>query len=179
MNKFKNSKIQKYLINVLIIWIIIGAFTSKTNAAPEKKEVLVLLEGRHWRLDSNNFYELGVGTDIILIKIASDTNIINYLRFRALEALALYPTERTAIFLEKTIKNSFAPLARRGFESFILAFRKTHPKTVERLTSLMLKHPNPNIRISAARTIRSINKYKFTNFLKLESNSWVRKEAQK
>ena len=116
------------LTNIFLIWIIIGVFTSDINAAPKKKKILGLLEGRHWSLKSNIFYRLGEGTDSVLIKIASDTKIINYIRFRALEALALFPSERTANFLEKTIKKSFAPLARRGFESFVRAFRKLNQK---------------------------------------------------
>ena len=144
-----------------------------------KKKVFSLLQGRHWSLNVESFINLGEGTDVILIDIAGDTKTINYLRFRALEALSLFPTEDTATFLEETIETSFTPLARRGFEAYHKGFRKTKPQRVKKIALLLLKHPKENIRISAARAIRSIDKEIFKKFLKSEKQLWVRKEAQK
>ena len=115
----------------------------------------------------------------MLIEIGGDTSLINYLRFRALDALSLFPTENTASFLELYAEKSFAPLARRGFEALKNGFYKTQPQRVKRLAARLLKHPNAQVRISAARFMRSVDAPRFKRFLKSESDSWVRKEAQK
>ena len=166
----------KYL---LIICILFWNLTGIVVAAPEKSDVLELLEGRHWKLDSEAFQSLEVGTDSVLIEIAGDTALINYLRFRALDALSLFPTENTASFLELYAEKSFAPFARRGFEALKNGFYKTQPQRVKRLAARLLKHPNAQVRISAARFMRSVDAPRFERFLKSESDSWVRKEAQK
>ena len=164
--------------NILIICIIFWNLTEVICAAPEKAQVIELLEGRHWILDSESFQILGEGTDSVLIEIADDSSLINYLRFRALEALSLFPTENAVAFLENTAEISYAPLARRGFEALKNGFYKTQPKRVKKLAGRLLKHHNAQIRISAARFIRSVDVPRFKSFLKSEKNSWVRKAAQ-
>ena len=72
----------KYLF---IICILFWNLTGIAVAAPDKAQVMELLEGRHWKLDSEVFHRLGEGTDRVLIEIAEDKLLINYLRFRALE----------------------------------------------------------------------------------------------
>ena len=166
----------KYL---LIICALCWNFTGTAIAAPEKSEVMKLLEGRHWKIDAVAFQSLGDDTDSVLIKIAEDTAIINYLRFRALEALSLFPSEKTGVFLEQTADKSFAALARRGFEALKNGFSKTEPERVKKLAERLLHHRNAQVRISAARAVRSLDAARFESFLKAEKDSWVRKEAQK
>jgi len=175
--KYRN-KINNFIYLKIILFLLLN-FSVTTLATTEKNKIFELLEGRHWRLNSEKFLQLEEGTELILISIAEDTNIINYIRFRALEALSLFPTEKTAKFLEDISEKSFAALARRGFESFKRGFAKTHPKRIKQLASRLLNHPNTNLRISAARTIRKIDPNKFKIFIKSESNSWVREEAKK
>ena len=166
----------KYL---LIICALCWIWTGTAIAAPEKSEVMKLLEGRHWKIDAVAFQSLGDDTDSVLIKIAEDTAIINYLRFRALEALSLFPSEKTGVFLEQTADKSFAALARRGFEALKNGFSKTEPERVKKLAERLLHHRNAQVRISAARAVRSLDAARFESFLKAEKDSWVRKEAQK
>jgi hypothetical protein len=166
----------KYL---LIICALCWNWTGTAIAAPEKSEVMKLLEGRHWKIDAVAFQSLGDDTDSVLIKIAEDTAIINYLRFRALEALSLFPSEKTGVFLEQTADKSFAALARRGFEALKNGFSKTEPERVKKLAERLLHHRNAQVRISAARAVRSLDAARFESFLKAEKDSWVRKEAQK
>jgi len=165
--------------HLLIVCIIIWSFVGIAVAAPDKAQVMELLEGRHWKLDSEAFQSLEVGTDSVLIEIAGDTALVNYLRFRAVEALALFPTKMTADFLELTAEKSFAALSRRGFEAFKRGFSKTDPQRVTQLAAHLLKHHNAQVRISAARAMRTLDAPRFKSFLKSESDSWVRKEAQK
>ena len=166
----------KYL---LFICILFWNLTGITVAAPEKSQVMALLEGRHWKLDVESFQLLGDDTDKVLIEIGGDSSVINYLRFRAIDALSLFPTENTASFLELYAEKSFAPLARRAFEALKNGFYKTQPQRVKRLAARLLKHPNAHVRISAARFMRSEEAPRFKRFLKSESDSSVRKEAQK
>ena len=168
--------IMKY---VFIICALFSYLTGIVVAAPEKVLVMELLEGRHWSLDTVVFQRLGEGTDRVLIEIAEDKSLINYLRFRALEAMSLFPTENTATFLENIARKTFAPLARRGFEALKRGFAKTQPKRVKQLAIHLLKHRNAQVRISAARVIRTMDAPRFNLFLKSEQDAWVRKELQK
>ena len=179
MGKYLLIKRIKYLKYIFIIIIYFYNFTHILFANPEKGKIISLLEGRHWILNTDKFLKLGDGVEEVLIDIAGDTKKINYLRFRALEALALFPTEKTANFLESTAEKTFPGLAKRGFEAFRSGFYKIKPKRLKRLATRLLKNSNPNIRISAARTIRSMDTSRFKKFLKSESNIWVLKEAQK
>jgi len=163
---------------IYIICVLFWNITGFVVAAPEKTQVLELLEGRHWSLDTEKFQRLGEGTDRLLIEISADKSLINYLRFRALEALSLFPSENTAVFLESTTDNAFAPLARRGFEALRRGFFKTQPTRVKNVAARLLKHNNAQVRISAARFMRSVDAPQFKYFLKSEKNSWVRKAAQ-
>ena len=164
---------------VFIICALFSYLTGISVAAPEKSQVMELLEGRHWSLDAEVFQRLGEGTDRVLIEISEDKLLINYLRFRALEALSLFSTENVATFLESTADKSFAPMARRGFEALKRGFAKTQPKRVKELAARLLNHQNAHVRISAARFIQSVDVPRFKSFLKTEQGAWVRKEAQK
>ena len=164
---------------VFIICALFSYLSGIAVAAPEKSLVMELLEGRHWSLDTEVFQSLGDGTDKVLVEIAEDKSLINYLRFRALEAMSLFPTENTATFLENIARKTFAPLARRGFEALKRSFSKTQPERVKQLANHLLKHNNAQVRISAARIIRSMDAPQFNLFLKSEQNAWVRKELQK
>ena len=93
--------------------------------------------------------------------------------------MSLFPTENSATFLEKIARKTFAPLARRGFEALKRGFAKTQPKRVKQLAIHLLKHRNAQIRISAARVIRSMDAPRFNLFLKSEQDVWVRKALQK
>ena len=163
---------------IYIICVLFWNITGISVAAPGKAQVMELLEGRHWSLDTRKFQRLGEETERLLIEISADKSLINYLRFRALEALPLFPTENTAVFLESAANDSFAPLARRGFEALRRGFFKTQPKRVKNAAARLLKHRNAQVRISAARFMRSVDAPRFKHFLKSEKNSWVRKAAQ-
>ena len=166
----------KYLLFICALcWNLTGIAVS----AQQKTDIIGLLEGRHWKMDAEAFKSLGDDTNSLLIEIAADRASINYLRFRALEALSLFPSEITAVFLEQTADKSFAALARRGFETFNNSFSKTEPERVKKLAKRLLKHRNAHVRVSAGRAIRSLDAPRFKSFIKSEKDSWVRKEAQK
>ena len=166
----------KYLFIFSVLFLNLNGITV---ASPDKAQVMQMLEGRHWKLDAEAFQSLGDDTNSVLIEIAGDTASINYLRFRALEALSLFPSEITAVFLEQTADKSFAALARRGFETLKNSFSKTEPERVKKLAKRLLQHRNAQVRISAARAVRILDAPSFESFIKSEKDSWVRKEAQK
>ena len=145
----------KYL---LIICALCWNCTGTAIAAPEKSEVMKLLEGRHWKLETVAFQSLGDDTDSVLIKIAGDTATINYLRFRALEALSLFPSQKTAVFLEQTAGKSFAALARRGFEALKNGFSKTEPERVKKRYLHGTKYV-PGLQLTSLLRLRHWNKF--------------------
>ena len=164
---------------LLIICIFLWNLSGISAAGPDKDQVLKMLEGRHWKLDIRAFNKLGDDADIILIEIAKNDSLMNVIRFRALEVLSLFPSDKTAAFLEDTAEKEFTPMARRGFETMKRSFAKTRPEIVKRLATKLLRHRNANIRISAARYIRSKDQTLFKSFINTEKESWVRKAVQK
>ena len=88
--------IMKYVLIICALYIYL---TGIAVAVPEKSHVMELLEGRHWSLETEKFLNLGHGTDSVLINIAGDVSLINYLRFRAVEVLSLFPTELSLIHI--------------------------------------------------------------------------------
>ena len=149
------------------------------KAVPEKEQVLRLLEGRHWELHEGVFQRLGSGTDQVLREIADDPGLINYLRFRALEALSLYDNEATARHLERLVKSQDPTFALRGFSALSRGFSKTQPERVRIAGMSLLTNPDAHVRIEAARAIRSLDEPAFQSFLSTESEPWVRMEARK
>ena len=147
------------------ICALIWNFSGIAVADPDKDEVLKQLEGRHWELNAEAFQRLGKGTDSVLIEIAGNTSLLNILRFRALEALSIFPSENTADFLENTAAKSFASLARRAFEAMKRGFAKTQPEKVKQLANHLLKHNNTQVRFSAASFIRSVDTPRFNLFM--------------
>ena len=77
----------------------------------------------------------------------------------------MFPSENAAVFLESTADNSYAPLARRGFEALRRGFFKTQPKRVKNAAARLLKHRNAQVRISADRFMRSVYAPLFEHFL--------------
>ena len=163
-----------FLITCFLLWNFLGV----SVAAPDKEQVLRMLEGRHWKLDIRAFNKLGDDADIILIEIAKNDSLMNVIRFRALEVLSLFPTDNTADFLEETAEKAFTPMARRGFQAMKRSFARSKPERVKRLATKLLRHRNANIRISAARYIRSKDQTLFKSFINTEKESWVRKAVQ-
>ncbi len=169
----------KKISNFIITCIFLLYSSGIAAASPDKDQVLKMLEGRHWKLDISVFNKLGEDADIILIEIAKNDSLMNVIRFRALEVLSFFPTDKTAAFLEDTAVKAFTPMARRGFESMKRSFARTKPERVKRLARKLLEHRNANIRISAARYIRSVDQAFYNRFIKTEKEGWVRKAVQK
>ena len=153
--------------------------TAAVQAVPEKDQVLRLLEGRHWELREGVFQRLGPGTDQVLREIADDPGLINYLRYRAMEALSLYDNEATARHLERLAKSPNPSFARRSFRALSRGFSKTQPERVRKVGISLLTNPDSHVRIEAARAIRSLDEPAFQSFLRRESEAWVRMEAKK
>ena len=164
---------------LLITCIFLCNLSGIAAAGSDKDQVLKMLEGRHWKLDIRAFNKLGDDADIILIEIAENDSLMNVLRFRALEVLSLFPSDNTAAFLEDTAEKAFTPMARRSFETMKRSFAKTKPERVKMLATKLLNHRNANIRISAARYIRSVDQTLYKSFINTEKESWVRKAVQK
>ena len=169
----------KRKLHCLILLGLLLLTSTSLRAVPDKGRVLSLLEGRHWELREGVFQRLGSGTDQVLREIADDPGLINYLRFRALEALSLYENEATARHLERLAKSPNPSFAQRGFSALSRGFSKTQPERVRKASMSLLTNPDAHVRIEAARAIRNLDVRAFQSFLKRESEAWVRMEAKK
>ena len=57
--------------------------------------------------------------------------------------------------------------------------RTHHPDRLKKLANDLLNHKNPQLRISGARVIRSMDAPRFKQFLESERDIWVRRASQK
>ncbi|MBF0424889.1 MAG: hypothetical protein HQL66_03605 [Magnetococcales bacterium] len=135
-----------------------GLFATPALAQPTVAEVLPHLQGYEWSPRPDLVDRLGPDADLTLMTIAQDAQRHNFLRFRAIHLLRLYPSERVAAFLEQLPgAGREAGLTRRALESHAAAFSATQPERVERLASDLLDHGDPHVRIQAAKTLRTLN----------------------
>ncbi|MBF0240146.1 MAG: hypothetical protein HQM12_20785, partial [SAR324 cluster bacterium] len=135
-------------------------------AAPNREDVKKLLEGYEWQIDPVQFGELGADTDLVLMEIITDpAPMLNYYRFRALEALRLFPNDRVATFLEKYLGNeSDTSRVYRAFDSYTRNFSKSRPQTVQKIAEKLLVNSKPDLRIAA---VEALKKIKSADALKL------------
>ena len=152
------------------LFLLVGT----SGAVPPRSQVLGLLEGRHWQLDPEAFRRLGAGTPQVLQELADNESLTNYLRFRALEALTVFPEDETAAFLESFSQRTEPALARRGVEALSRGFRQTHPQHVQRTAAALSRHPSPQVRLSAGHALKGTAPEQFQRFMRAETETWVR-----
>ena len=165
-------------LNWIILLLSLLLTTASAEAIPKKTSVLRLLEGRHWELKEEKFLELGEGADEVLRKIVDDPGLINYLRFRALEALSLYENETTAKHLEQLTESPDLSFVRRSFRALSKGFSNTQPERVKKTAQRLLQNSDAHVRIESARAMRSLDEPSFRSFLRTESKVWVRRDAK-
>lgn len=145
------------IIAFLVILMMGGAFPVQGDP-PARGSVLALLRGYEWSLDPGPFQRLGPQAEETLMAIAENQRLPNRLRFRAVNALRLFPTDRTADFLEGIVTGLPRPaFQRRALDSFAAAFSNSRPERVERISETLLNHADPHLRIKAARTLKPLS----------------------
>ena len=150
-------------------------------AQVDTTRVRMYLEGYEWTLNPERFEKLGEGVDQALMEIITDPKPVpNYYRFRALEALRLYNNEEVASFLENYIDGNLeqASHVRRAFESLARGFSATQPARVQRSARKLVENGDPHVRLTAARTLRTLDRSAFNRYLTREKESWVQDAAQ-
>jgi hypothetical protein len=164
-------------LKTLAIFGLIGGLfllAGTSWAVPPRSQVLGLLEGRHWQLDPGAFRRLGAGTETVLQELADNESLTNYLRFRALEALSVFPEDETAAFLEAFSQRTAPHFARRGVEALSRGFGQSHPRHVQRTAEALSRHPSPQVRLSAGRALKGTAPEQFQRFMRAEPEVWVR-----
>jgi hypothetical protein len=144
-----------FILSILLLTFTNTSLFAQTRTA----EVMTLLEGYEWTLEPNKFLCLGDGTDTALREIASDFELPNFYRLRALSALSLFPNDLTADLLERTINeaSSDASKIRRALRAYSEGFNN-EPERVTMLTrSLLNTSTNRHIKAAAAETLASLN----------------------
>ncbi|MBF0278939.1 MAG: HEAT repeat domain-containing protein [SAR324 cluster bacterium] len=175
------KKLQKKLI-ISLVMLVSGMMIPSALYAQNAEQIMPLLKGYEWKLQPEQFQNLGEDTDLVLMEIAADTSLMNAFRFRALEALKLFEKDRVADFLETYLEqNQSSSHLRRAFEAFSKGFSGTQPDRVQQVARKLLLHSNPHVRISAARTLRTLDtssaRSAYRTHLDTEEE-WVRKAIE-
>ncbi len=157
------------------IWTFVFVFP--VQAEVSYSQVKESLEGRHW--DPPKFYAtLGEEEIPHLVSIIQDDYLPNYYRFRALRVLEHYPTPEVSTFLESLLQQTATPLLlRHGLEAYASAFSADQPKAVRDLAWKFHDHPDPELRLTVARAIRTISPDEFDLLIQQEPKDWVRRAA--
>ncbi len=166
----------KHWLLLLLICLTTGMVGAQESVTRE--QVLTLLEGRHWTVPTERLQQLGPDAAPQLQAIAEDPTLINYLRFRALEALGVLPTDDTATYLETVARSGQRYFARRGLSAFEQGFRDSRPEQVRSLARELAEAPLPEVRVTAGRMLRSLDPPAYRQLLRQESEPWVRQELE-
>ena len=160
---------------VLIIWAFVLVFPVKAEVS--YNQVKESLEGRHWS-PIKSFATLGEEEIPHLLSIIQDDYLPNYYRFRALRVLEYYPTPEVSNFLESLLQPTAPPLLlRHGLKAYASAFSADQPQAVHDLAWQFHDHPDPELRLIVARTIRTISPDEFDLLIQQEPKDWVRQAA--
>ena len=159
----------------LIIWTFVLVFPIKAEVS--YNQVKESLEGRHWS-PHKSFATLGEEEIPHLLSIIQDDYLPNYYRFRALRVLEYYPTPEVSNFLESLLQPTAPPLLlRHGLKAYASAFSADRPQAVRDLAWQFHDHPDPELRLIVARTIRTISPDEFDLLIQQEPKDWVRQAA--
>ena len=159
----------------LIIWAFVLVFPIKAEVS--YNQVKESLEGRHWS-PPKSFATLGEEEIPHLLSIIQDDYLPNYYRFRALRVLEYYPTPEVSHFLESLLQPTAPPLLlRHGLKAYASAFSADQPQAVRDLACQFHDHPDPELRLIVARTIRTISPDEFDLLIQQEPKDWVRQAA--
>jgi hypothetical protein len=158
-----------------LIWTLVFVFP--VQAEVSYSQVKESLEGRHWD-PPKSYATLGEEEIPHLLSIIQDDYLPNYYRFRALRVLEHYPTPEVSTFLESLLQPTAPPLLlRHGLEAYASAFSADQPKAVRDLAWQFHDHPDPELRLTVARAIRTISPDEFDLLIQQEPKDWVRQAA--
>jgi hypothetical protein len=158
-----------------LIWTLVFVFP--VQAEVSYSQVKESLEGRHWD-PPKSYSTLGEEEIPHLFSIIQDDYLPNYYRFRALRVLKHYPTPEVSTFLESLLQPTAPPLLlRHGLEAYASTFSADQPKAVRDLAWQFHDHPDPELRLTVARAIRTISPDEFDLLIQKEPKDWVRQAA--
>jgi len=158
-----------------LIWTLVFVFP--VQAEVSYSQVKESLEGRHWD-PTKSYATLGEEEIPHLFSIIQDDYLPNYYRFRALRVLKHYPTPEVSTFLESLLQPTAPPLLlRHGLEAYASTFSADQPKAVRDLAWQFHDHPDPELRLTVARAIRTISPDEFDLLIQKEPKDWVRQAA--
>lgn len=177
------KQLRRKLFEGVFILVATMLIPHTVYAQVDAKQMLNLLKGYEWKLQAERFEQLGDNADLVLMEIAADNTLMNAYRFRALEALKLFPKERVAVFLENYIEQSQSTSRlRRAFEAFSNGFSETQPDRVQQVARKLLNNSNAHVRISAARALRKLDtssaRSTLRGYLSTEEEDWVREAIE-
>ncbi len=150
--KFIMAKI--FLIS-LTAGIAVNLPASESEVTAEH-QVLNLLRGYEWQLDIEKLKGLPPGSEKILMTIFGAEKYPQYIRSRALGALAYFPTKGVWEFLQSELAGA-APIARRRIvDTLCQAFTAVRPIELESVIGEYLFQQDAHLRVTVARCLQGI-----------------------
>lgn len=158
MERGMEFAMRRKLLIVLFMFFLTnmaGSHASDTTTVTEA-EVLILLRGYEWELDVEALKSLPGGAEDVLLDIARNGEHPDYIKSRAVVALAQFPGDRVWTFLAGELTNA-APIVRRRLIDIICqTFSADRPAQVEAMISDYLTQPDAHLRVTVARCLQSI-----------------------
>ena len=152
-------QISKDYLAGLIVGFAIAFFSQDAISAPERSEILGLLQGYEWRLSPEAFSQFPADTYVTLIAIAGDDAEVAYIRGRARTALSLYRNDTVWQFFSDLIVDAdVAVERRRATESICQLFLSSKPDPLKVNLVPLLDSNDIHLRTKAARCLGQINK---------------------
>lgn len=138
-----------------VLMLIAHAGAALADVAAE--QVLPLLSGYEWRLDSERFAALPAATYQALLEVVASDRYAPFLRERAAVALSLYPNLEVRRFFVDRVHTEPDPVVRRGLvQAFCAGFVRSDPASVEEAMAPLLEERDAHLRVRAAKCLRSL-----------------------
>jgi len=128
------------------------------QSQPGRQEVLRLLEGYEWRLNSAHFEHLGPLTYRTLIEIIGDEASLSYVQGRAFAGLTLFNNDEVWQFLLTRLATSTGDsVRRRALETICELFSETKSEQLASLLPPYLQSDDVHLRTKVARCLTRVD----------------------
>lgn len=146
------------VLNLLrtISFLCLG-WTAFALAAPARDEVMALLRGYEWDVSADRFEVLDGEPWPVLMEIARDETLPDYIRGRARAALTLYPNQEVWQFYRQQLGTETGGDRRRVADAICEAFVDVRQEGVESVMKPLLGAEDAHLRSRAAICLNRID----------------------
>lgn len=126
-------------------------------AGPSRDEVMALLRGYEWDISADRFAALDGEPWSLLMEIARDDALPDYIRGRARAALTLYPNQQVWQFYRQQLGTETGGGRRRVVDAICEAFVEVRGAGVENVMKPLLRADDAHLRSRAAICLERID----------------------